>query len=145
VSDGHRSTQFGFSVLAIAAALIAIEGYVAWSRGSAIAVAVIIGSLVIAFVFSSMTVEVADGEIRWSLSPAKLFRQTLKISAVRDATAKAVPWYSGLGIRVGANSTLWTVNFGPALFLTLEDGRQVALGSSQADLLANAIRNERVR
>jgi hypothetical protein len=136
----YKATQIGYSVIGVMLFLAALESYFIVSRGSSpMAFAALVIVAAVGFVFSTMTIEVSGADLSWSVSPLKLFRQRLDLRNVGAVTTKRVSPFSGLGVRMLGNRTLWIVNFGAGVFVELDDGREIALGSADTAGLVAAI------
>ena len=61
----YRHTQRGTLIMFLSLVLAAVDAAIAWRTGQWPPVAVLIILIAIAFMFSSLTVEVNAGELRW--------------------------------------------------------------------------------
>jgi hypothetical protein len=65
----YRHTQRGTLTLIVCLLFAAIDALIAWRSGQWSPVVVLIALVVVAILFSSLTVEVGDNELRWHFGP----------------------------------------------------------------------------
>ena len=140
----YRKTQPGTAIviamaigLAVAAAVTVI-GHVA--PVPQLTIAAVLTCIGIAF--SSMTIEISEDSVAWSLAFG-LFRRSIFVSDIALAVTKRVSLLNGLGIRTNGRDWLWVVSGGSAVTLELRDGRRISLGSDDAERVASLI-NDRI-
>ncbi len=145
---GYRHTQVGYATLAVLAAVLAIPLVLALTVPSgpgatgAAVVAVAVGVLLsaCAVVFSTLTVEVADGRLTWSFGPGGWLRRSVPLDEVEEAAPDRAPLGGGLGIHLTSRGWLYNVSGRRVVRVRLREGRQVLLGTDEPEALARAIR-----
>lgn len=148
--DGYRHTQIGYATLiGLVAGSITQGGRLirdlrAGRRRAWIYLPASILSLATMAIFSSMTVEVGEGEIRVSFTGG-LFRRRFGLLTVAETRVVTTPWYTGWGIRITPTGWLYNVWGRGAVELRLLDGRAFTIGSDEADSLRAAIEAARPR
>ena len=65
----YRHTQRGTLIMFLCLVFAALDAAIAWRSGQWLPVVALIILIAIAFVFSSLTVEVNGGELRWHFGP----------------------------------------------------------------------------
>jgi hypothetical protein len=94
-----------------------------------------------AVTFSSLTVDVREGQLAWHFT-GKIIRGSASISEVESASvAKNSPAY-GWGIRETPYGRLYNVSGLHAVRVRLRDGTQFSLGTNDPERLAAAITGE---
>jgi hypothetical protein len=95
-----------------------------------------------AVVFSSLTIEVADGRLSWHFGPGVL-RKSVPVAAVAAAEPTTTMWWEGWGIHLTTRGWLYNVSGRGAVLVTRRDGKRFMLGSDEPAVLADAIRAAR--
>jgi hypothetical protein len=134
----HTQTGWVMIVAALAALapilfLSAISG--AWN-GLLLATGIVAAT---AWLFSSLTVDVADTEITWRFGPGLWTHRLARdeIEAVRPIKTK---WYWGYGIKFfGPNQWLYNVSGLDAVEITLRNGGLRRIGTDDPENLVNAL------
>ena len=93
-------------------------------------------------VFSSLTVEVANGELRFHFGLGVWTKRYPVADIVRAAPTRSV-WWEGLGIRVTPRGWLYTVSGGPAVEITPRGKPAFRLGTPEPEAVVAAIEAER--
>ena len=89
--------------------------------------------------FSSLTVEVSDGELIWFFGPGIWKKRLARAEIVSAATVRS-PWWYGIGIHLTPRGWLYNVGGLDAVEVTLASGRRLRIGSDAPDALAAALR-----
>jgi hypothetical protein len=140
----YRHTQPGtFTLIAmtVAAILAAWIGYLnagATERWPAWAIA--IGLAVLAGLFSSLTVEVSDEELRWHFGPG-FWRYRVARGDIAGVTIVRNTWWNGFGIRMRPGFRLYNVSGFDAIELRLKSGEIRRVGTDDAQGLATALKS----
>jgi len=95
--------------------------------------------IVTAWLFSSLSVEVADGEVRVRFGPGWP-RRTIPVSDIHGASKVRNSWWYGWGIRYTPHGWLYNVQGLDAVELDLAGGRQFRIGTDEPRELARAVR-----
>jgi hypothetical protein len=98
--------------------------------------------LIIGVLFSSLTVEVGDNEVRWHFGPG-LWRYRLALDEVRDIAVVRNHWWNGWGIRMGYGFRLYNVSGLDAVELQLKSNEVRRIGTDDPQGLAEALRESR--
>ena len=99
---------------------------------------VLIILVVVTVFFSSLTIKVGEGQIKWYFGPG-FWRKSLKLDDIKSASIIRTKWYYGLGIRLISTGWLYNVSGLTAVELKLKDRTTVTLGTNDASMLLNAI------
>jgi hypothetical protein len=91
---------------------------------------------------SSLTAEVTDDTVS-AWFTLGLFRRTIRLADVQEATVVTIPWYAGWGVRYSRSGLLYCVWGRHAARLTLAGGRTFTIGSDEPGLLLAAIEEAR--
>jgi hypothetical protein len=92
-------------------------------------------------VFSSLTVEVADGELRFHFALG-VWKKRYPVADIVRATATRSAWWEGLGIRITPRGWLYTVSGGPAVEITPRGRPAFRLGTPEPEAVVAAIEAE---
>jgi hypothetical protein len=136
----YRHTQPGYLTVgsAGAAAGMLVAGL---SRGAAAAgllpAALLLGG--VGLVFSRLTVEIADGELRVVFGPGWTARR-VRLAEIRSVNAVRNPWWYGWGIRLTPHGTLYNVSGRDAVEVRLRTGKRFRVGTDEPDVLEHALR-----
>jgi hypothetical protein len=93
----------------------------------------------VAWLFSSLTVTVADERLSIRFGPG-LVRISWPLREITDARPLTNPWVYGLGIHHTPEGWLYNVGGRRAVEITLRSGRRRRIGSDEAEALTRAIR-----
>ena len=96
---------------------------------------VLLFATVILVLFSSLTVEVSDGELAWHFGP-NFWRNRLALSDIVNIETTHLPWWYGSGIKWTREGWMYLVSGGPAIKLRLKDGSVIRIGTNDPHGLA---------
>jgi hypothetical protein len=140
----YQHTQLGTLMLATlvsGAILFAAMAYTLPSPGRWAVLAGAVGLVVLAWLFSSLTVSVSENELQWRFGPGLLsYRMALAdiagVSIVRNSVL------NGFGIRMRPGFRLYNVSGLEAVELRLKNGDVRRIGTDDARGLAAALRRK---
>lgn len=95
--------------------------------------------LVITWLFHSLTIEIADGELRWRFGPG-LFRKRVRLEEILSAEPVRTNVLEGWGIHLSRYGWLYNVSGFEAVAIRLKNGKRFALGSDEPSVLASRLR-----
>ena len=103
------------------------------------ALLVVLGFLVlVAVMFSSLTVEVTASSLVFWFGPGVL-RKQVPLAEIKGVEVVRNPWYWGLGWRLTPRGMLYNVSGLDAVEITRRDGSRFRLGTDQPERLARAL------
>jgi hypothetical protein len=94
--------------------------------------------VVIAVLFSSLTVVVTDGELCFHFGPG-FWRKRVALSEVKAATPTQSSWWEGWGIRFTPRGMLYNVSGTNAVEIELRSGRRFRIGTDDPEGLVQAL------
>ena len=135
----YRHTQIGYLTLIviIVAALGIAVSLPNEARPVTLGVAALL--VIIAVLFSSLTVEVGGEELRFHFGPG-FWRKRVALSEVAAATPMQSSWWEGWGIRFTLRGMLYNVSGTDAVEIELRSGRRFRIGTDEPEALVQAIR-----
>jgi hypothetical protein len=92
----------------------------------------------VAVAFSSLTIEIRDGELRSFFGPG-LPAKTVKIRDIASVEVVENPWYYGWGIRITPRGWLYNVSGRNAVEVQLKSGKRFRLGTDEPEILHRTI------
>jgi hypothetical protein len=95
-------------------------------------------SLVIGYLFRSMTVEISDTELTWYFGSGFPLKR-VPISEVVSAEALRTTFWYGWGIHYTPRGWLYNVSGFGAVCVTLKNGKRFCLGSDEPERLAREL------
>ncbi len=90
------------------------------------------------WLFSSLTIEIADGELRWRFGPG-LISKRVPLANIASANVVRTNFLEGWGIHLSRFGWLYNVSGFDAVALTTRTGKRFALGTDDPAALAKAI------
>ncbi len=136
----YKHRQWGvvlLSVLPIAAIVVLVLGDL--FSVPAFAMGILSGALTItAILFSSMTIEVTESEIRWFFGPG-VFRKQIPLEEVGAYKKVRNPWWMGFGIHAFGTGWIYNVSGMLGVEIELKGGSFIRLGSDEPNYLVQAI------
>ena len=93
-------------------------------------------------IFSTLTIEVANGELRFHFGFG-FWKKRFPLAEIVRVTPTRSAWWEGLGIRVTPRGWLYTVSGGPAVEITPRGGAAFRLGTPEPEAVVAAIEAER--
>ncbi|MCG7534977.1 hypothetical protein [Pseudoalteromonas sp. OOF1S-7] len=134
----YKHTQIGTAILVVmgTSALVLAYGSMTKPEEPIEFAFVVVG--IIAILFSSLTIKIGEGQIRWFFGPG-FWRKSLDHSQIESASVITTKWYYGLGIRLMSTGWLYNVSGSHAVELKLKDGTTVSLGTNEPEKLLAAI------
>lgn len=91
--------------------------------------------MVCAWLFHSLTVEIAEGELRWRFGSG-LIRKSVPLDQIISARAVRTNWLEGWGIHLSRYGWLYNVSGFEAVAFTTKNGKHFALGTDEPEKLA---------
>jgi hypothetical protein len=135
----YKHTQFGYWTLIVF--LVAALGIFALGPRSVRAITDVVAVVLIvtAAVFSSLTVEISDGELRFHFGPG-FWRKRIPLADITAVEVTESSWWEGWGIRITPRGMLYNVSGMDAVEIHLRSGRHFRIGTDERDALAEALR-----
>jgi len=90
--------------------------------------------LVCAWLFHSLTIEVADGELRWRFGPGWIHKH-VPLSEIASAQPVRTAFLEGWGIHLSRSGWLYNVSGFEAVAITLRNGKRFALDTDEPERL----------
>src|SRR5215471_15177441 len=109
------------------------------SRARWLPAAVAIACVVLAWLFSSLTVEVRECELHWFFGPG-IWRYRIALAEVDGVAIVRNKWWNGFGIRMRPGFRLYNVSGLDAVELRLKTGEVRRIGTDDPQGLAAAMR-----
>ncbi len=137
--QNYRHTQVGYFTLAVL--VVVAFAVVALSPRSARPVTLGVAALVAicALIFSSLTVEITDGELRFHFGPG-FWRKRFPLIEVAAANPTSSSWWEGWGIRITPRGFLYNVSGTSAVEIELRSGQRFRIGTDEPEALVQALR-----
>ncbi len=135
----YKHTQVGYLILIVM--FVAALGIFALGPRSPLPVTVIVAVLLLvsAVLFSSLTVEIGDEELRFHFGPG-FWRKRFALADIAAADVTRSSWWEGWGIRITPRGTLYNVSGTDAVEIKLQSGQRLRIGTDEPEVLAQAIR-----
>ena len=139
----YRHTQPGTLMLLC----VVVAGFggaiLAWRAGQWPAAPIlIVMAIAMAFLFSSLTVEVGEGELRWYFGPG-FWTYRLPLAEIRDVGIVRNRWWNGWGIRRAPGFRLYNVSGLDAVELHVGPNDVRRIGTDDPQGLAQALKAQR--
>ena len=135
----YRHTQIGYLIL-IFMAVVALSIF-ALGPSSVRPVTGGVAVLLVVFgvLFSSLTVEIKDGELRFHFGPG-FWSKRYPLADITAADVTQNSWWEGWGIRITPRGMLYNVSGTDAVEITLRSGQHLRIGTDEPEMLVEAIR-----
>jgi hypothetical protein len=135
----YRHTQPGTLTMFTCLFCGGIGAAIAWHAGqwpaSIVLMIVLFG---VAILFSSLTVEVSDDELRWYFGPG-VWTYRLPLAAIESVSVVRNHWWNGYGIRMAPGFRLYNVSGLDAVELHVGSGDVRRIGTDDPQGLAQAL------
>jgi hypothetical protein len=141
MANRYRHTQPGVLmvvVLAVAAIVCGSLGFLNPTPARWLLWAVAIGTVILAWLFSSLTVEMNDNELRWHFGPG-LWTYQIARAEIDSVRTVRNSWLNGFGIRMRPGFRLYNVSGLDAVELRLKTGDIRRIGTDDPNGLAAAL------
>lgn len=136
----YQHTQRGIWIMSALLVAAALDGAIAWRSGQWSPVVVLIVLIAAAVVFSSLTVEVSENELRWHFGPG-FWTYRLPLDQIQSVAMVRNQWWNGFGIRIGRGRRLYNVSGLDAVELRLKSGEIRRIGTDDPQGLAEALKS----
>ena len=133
----YQHTQRGPRIV-ILMVVLAVVGAVVGSLFNPVLFVTVPILLVTAWLFSSLTIAIADGELRWHFGPG-LIRKKVSVGEIASAKVVRTNALEGWGIHLSRFGWLYNIAGFNAVAITLKNGKHFALGTDEPDHLAEQI------
>jgi hypothetical protein len=136
----YQHTQRGTTILACLLAGALVCGLVATRDGAPrlVLVGLIIILVACAYLFGSLTVVVTEDALGWHFGPGAI-RKAVQLTEVQGAELATTRLWHGWGIHWTPRGWLYNVSGFRAVAVRLRDGREILLGTDDAERLRTAI------
>jgi hypothetical protein len=136
----YQHTQIGTAILypLITAAVLGIA-LAFLSPIMRVALVVVIPLLLVAWVFSKLTVTIDERSLRAAFGPGFVYKQ-VPLDQIESCAPVRIKWWEGWGIHLSRFGWLYNVSGWDAVSIRLRGGKQLAIGTDQPRELADAIR-----
>jgi hypothetical protein len=139
----YRHTQLGTVMIVCCLLAGAFGATMAWRTGQwPASIALIVMMVATALLFSSLTVEIGDSELRWYFGPG-LWTYRVPLSQIEDVAVVRNRWWNGFGIRTGAGRRLYNVSGLDAVELKIGPNDIRRIGTDDPQGLAEALRSSK--
>jgi hypothetical protein len=135
----YHHTQRGTWIVVPCLVFAALDAAIAWQTGQWAPVAVLVFLIAVAILFSSLTVEVNETELRWYFGPG-LWSYRLPLREIEQVALVRNQWWHGFGIRMAAGFRLYNVSGLDAVELRLQSGEVRRIGTDDPLGLAAALK-----
>jgi hypothetical protein len=143
MSMTYRRTQRGTLILVTCLAAAALSLATSWRSGHWSPALILLAVMIVtATLFSSLTVEVTDDELRWHFGPG-LWTYRLPLDEIRDVAVVRNQWWNGWGIRRASGFRLYNVSGLDAVELRLASNGIRRIGTDDPQGLAKVLRVRR--
>ena len=137
---GYRHRQFGsFLVTAMVLIALGVWAIAAWAEPAWVPVLVSAILLVVAWVFSSLIIEITPTHLCWKFGPG-LIRKRVPLEDIADCEVTRTRAWEGWGVRLTRRGWLYNVSGLDAVLVRRKSGKQFLLGSDEPARLASALR-----
>lgn len=137
----YRHTQSGLWIVVLCLVAIAFDIGIIWQTGQSVPAVAALGVLVaVAILFSSLTVEVSENELRWRFGPG-LWTYRLPLGEIETVAVVRNHWWNGFGIRMASGFRLYNVSGLDAVELHLKSNGIRRIGTDDPQGLADALRS----
>jgi hypothetical protein len=137
----YRHTQPGLSIVLLSLVAIAFDIAIIRQTGQWVpAAAALVVLIAVAILFSSLTVEVSDDELRWRFGPG-LWTHRLPLGDIETVAVVRNHWWNGFGIRMASGFRLYNVSGLDAVELHLKSNEIRRIGTDDPQGLANALQS----
>jgi hypothetical protein len=141
----YHHTQPGTLIIAASFLAGGFGTATAWQAGQwPASIALIVLMIGTAFLFSSLTVEIGDNELRWYFGPG-FWSYRLSLSDIEDVAVVRNHWWTGFGIRIGTGWRLYNVSGLDAVELKIGPSDVRRIGTDDPQGLAHALKSSRRR
>lgn len=146
----YRHVQVGEALrrLLLSVAAVALAWAIWWSfagppeggRDPALSILLVVAPLLIiaSGLFTSLTIEVTDTEVRWSFGIGWPRGRILRADLLRASIVRP-SFFNGIGLHLTLHGWLWNVAVGRAVALTKRSGGEVLLGTDDPEGLLRAL------
>jgi hypothetical protein len=135
----YRHTQPGTLTMVACLLCGGIGAAVTWRAGQwPASIALMVVMFAAAILFSSLTVEVSDNELRWYFGPG-FWTYRLPLTAIQNVSVVRNHWWNGYGIRMAPGFRLYNVSGFDAVELRVNSGDVRRIGTDDPQGLAQAL------
>lgn len=138
----YSHTQNGYLMISISGVVLAAMAFAflgnqreGWLIG-----AVMIILVATTWLFSSLTVKIDNGQLKFSFGPGWI-RKTIELSTIADCRPGKSAWYNGWGIHLTNKGWLYNVSGWEVVEITLKNGHKIFLGTDEPETLTQAIKS----
>lgn len=136
----YRHTQRGTLILVTCLAVAALGIATSWQSGHWSAALIVLAVMIVmATLFSSLTVEVTNDDLRWHFGPG-LWSYRLPLDQIDDVAIVRNQWWNGWGIRMRPGFRLYNVSGLDAVELRVTSNDIRRIGTDDPEGLVKVLR-----
>jgi hypothetical protein len=136
----YRHTQIGYlTLIVLLVAALGIFAALGLRSPLPVTLSVAVLLLISALLFSSLTVQISDGELRFHFGPG-LWRKRFLLTEIAAAGVTRSLWWEGWGIRITPRGMLYNISGTAAVEVALRSGQHFRIGTDEPEALAQAVR-----
>ena len=141
MSNTYKTTEFGTLFLVQLGVVLAavLPFLIVMTNQPSVYATVGFVAAVFILLFFSITIEVADGKLRFSFGVGAISKE-VALSDITSAEIKNTPWYFGWGFRGLPRGWLYRVSGTKGVHVVLKNGKEFRLGSNDPEAVLRAIR-----
>src|SRR5277367_3265177 len=125
----YRHNQPGLSIVLLCLVAIAFDIAIIRQTGQWVpAAAALVVLMAVAVLFSSLTVEVSENELRWRFGPG-FWTYRLPLGDIEKVAVVRNHWWNGFGIRIASGFRLYNVSGLDAVELRLKSNEVRRIGT----------------
>jgi hypothetical protein len=137
----YKHTQKGYVILGtVGGTALFMASLLLRKAAAATMIPGLIGLGLVGWVFSSLTIEVTDEELRASFGPGWRIKR-IKLRDIQSVERVRNPWYAGWGVRLLPRGLLYNVSGFDAVEVRMRNGTRFRLGTDEPERLEQAIRD----
>ena len=138
MASPYHHTQRGTLIVTVCLVLAVLPAATLWQNRQWSAAIILIVLIAAASVFSSLTVEVKETELRWFFGPG-FWSYRLPLDEIENVAVVRNHWWNGFGIRMRPGFRLYNVSGLDAVELRMKSGDVRRLGTNDPHGLSAAL------
>ena len=137
----HTQKSIGITTTSLVIAGLILTALAFYTGLSLLFSLVFIISLLIILIFTSLTIQICNGQLSWYFGPG-FWKKEIELREIVSVHTIRIKWYYGFGIRLIPTGWMYNVSGLDAVQIKLKNSKIITLGTDEPEKLLNSLESE---
>ena len=137
----HTQKSIGITTTSLVIAGLILTALAFYTGLSLLFSLVFIITLLIILIFTSLTIQICNGQLSWYFGPG-FWKKEIELREIVSVHTIRIKWYYGFGIRLIPTGWMYNVSGLDAVQIKLKNSKIITLGKDEPEKLLNSLESE---